>query len=178
MSRIKLYVFGAVVLALSLSVSCGDDDPEGCGPTNCLGCCDALGFCQAGTTSAYCGAWGTACMFCGVGQACTGGTCQAPTCGPHNCAGCCDTSNVCQPGGVNWGCGVGGEACDYCESDYECVAGDCVPVPCGVDWRATCEATCREMGVSAFGCCEDPFRDYEYGCVCCIGADCSSFTCI
>lgn len=60
---------GAVLgFAVAMGASCGQAK---CSPTNCMfGCCDAMGVCQAGTTTSQCGGSGANCTACGLGEGC------------------------------------------------------------------------------------------------------------
>ncbi|MFO0600288.1 MAG: hypothetical protein U0228_33570 [Myxococcaceae bacterium] len=70
--------FFVVAVALS-SLSCGTPP---CGPSTCpIGCCDAKGVCQGGTTTAACGLAGGTCNVCQFTQQCLQGTCFSGTAG-------------------------------------------------------------------------------------------------
>lgn len=107
---------------------------QGCGPTNCTGCC--LGnLCQNGTQDTACGVGGFQCQNCsGMSQFCDQGKCQnvPPKCGPNNCKGCCDGNGQCQAGAVDTQCGTGGGQCQNCQAQQQiCTNGACVAPPCG-----------------------------------------------
>ncbi|HVJ91768.1 MAG TPA: hypothetical protein VM580_18330 [Labilithrix sp.] len=116
-----------------------------CGPSNCNGCCNALGQCVTGTDSTACGKQGQACEACDGGEVCVGagpnaGTCQPlPTCGPGNCAGCC-VNNSCVTATTPAACGANGQACVACGVNEVCSPqGTCVPSnPCA----STCAGCC------------------------------------
>ncbi|MEW5742595.1 MAG: EGF domain-containing protein [Myxococcota bacterium] len=65
----------AVVLVSSvLAAACGPTSPP-CSPSNCAGCCDAMGGCHIGVVREACGLGGVACDICTPEEACTLGTC-------------------------------------------------------------------------------------------------------
>ncbi|MFT3835749.1 MAG: hypothetical protein QM723_01980 [Myxococcaceae bacterium] len=67
-SRIAFLASG-LVLGSVLYFSCGQPMMTSkCNPSNCTGCCDSSGTCQAGTTPAQCGANGTSCSICSSGS--------------------------------------------------------------------------------------------------------------
>lgn len=66
--------FTFVVIALALA-SCGS--ASRC--NNCLGCCNASGQCEGGTSTLACGTSGLTCSACGTGQQCLAGACITPT---------------------------------------------------------------------------------------------------
>lgn len=100
-----------------------------CNASNCTGCCDAVGACQAGTASTACGSSGSQCIACGGSQQCTLGVCTTPggtgggsgggggsMCSPSNCNGCCDSTGACRlPTAMSTQCGSNGEACVACK---------------------------------------------------------------
>ncbi|HEY2513068.1 MAG TPA: hypothetical protein VGI39_19505 [Polyangiaceae bacterium] len=47
-----------------------------CASGGCNGCCDTLGVCQSGTTSASCGVLGSPCEACPSPTTCLNGFCQ------------------------------------------------------------------------------------------------------
>ena len=63
-------VVGTVVAA------CGSTSR--CDSATCLGCCDATGVCQAGSTALACGVGATVCAQCPLGSACVNGACGTP----------------------------------------------------------------------------------------------------
>ncbi len=65
-------VLGVAAVAI-LVAGCGTT-AKPCGPENCSGCCLA-GHCQSGETAGACGALGSACVTCGLGQRCEAATC-------------------------------------------------------------------------------------------------------
>ena len=117
-------VVSTFALCAALFVSCTPVD-EACGPSNCNGCCDAVGECQRGVMNSACGGGGQLCQACPSGH-CSLGTCvNVPTCTPRTCAaagkncgtiddgcgrplscGTCGDGETCGAGGVNV-CGVG-----------------------------------------------------------------------
>ncbi|MDP1914740.1 MAG: hypothetical protein Q8L14_00755 [Myxococcales bacterium] len=65
-----------VVVAVLLGAACGGPPAtQVCGPTNCDGCCDAAGACQAGVVDSACGRSGAACASCSSGLVCSVGAC-------------------------------------------------------------------------------------------------------
>ncbi|HEY8087637.1 MAG TPA: hypothetical protein VIF09_07330 [Polyangiaceae bacterium] len=52
------------------------DGGQLCSAGGCNGCCNALGFCDPGTTNTACGVSAVACSACTLGQNCTNGFCQ------------------------------------------------------------------------------------------------------
>jgi hypothetical protein len=63
-----------LLLGVALWASCGNKPP--CTST-CNGCCDPMGVCQSGATSAQCGRDGFTCQACIGAQVCIGGFCTA-----------------------------------------------------------------------------------------------------
>ena len=63
-------LLGSFVVGLALS--CG---PARCSPSNCLGCCDASGACQAGSAPTACGTGAGSCQQCFGAAACVNGQC-------------------------------------------------------------------------------------------------------
>lgn len=47
-----------------------------CGPSSCTGCCDAAGACVTGSSNLSCGASGSTCASCPLGQNCVLGQCS------------------------------------------------------------------------------------------------------
>jgi hypothetical protein len=126
----------------------------GCGPANCLGCCQGT-TCLAGSSdNMTCGSGGAACQNCTAhGASCfalgakSGGECTSgESCGSGGCGGCCDDFYQCHPGNTDTYClgGVdgGGGKCGTCGGS--CVTGTCVGGPfCNQD---TCNGCCMPDG--------------------------------
>ena len=67
--------------AALLLFGCGPAQDK-CSSTNCVGCCDSQGTCQAGFTVAACGVSGSTCTVCsGFTNACQLGVCRADNSG-------------------------------------------------------------------------------------------------
>ena len=115
----------APIALLGIGFGGAPDSATFCGPSNCAGCCDENGQCQAGDGRLSCGSDGISCRACPDDSSCTGGRCLSthPACGPHNCNGCCVISGgqtTCHPGTERNACGAGGEICSGCEADERC----------------------------------------------------------
>ena len=79
MSPFKSLVTGLTCgLFIALIPACG---PVKCAPSNCTGCCDSTGKCQAGTAQDACGQPGNSCQACFIGQVCNAGLCSATATG-------------------------------------------------------------------------------------------------
>ena len=97
-----------------------DDAAAGptCGPSNCSGCCDALGNCVRGLDGTECGTGARRCIDClALGDQCDQGTCTAPdgaTLCSQTCSGCCDANGNCQTGEADSQCGDLGRDCEDC----------------------------------------------------------------
>ncbi|MBM4778217.1 MAG: hypothetical protein GQE15_11000 [Archangiaceae bacterium] len=139
MRGLLLLVTVMTVSACNMTVQAG-----GCGPGNCVGCCNSSGQCVSGIEPAACGSTGSVCSNCalsgltcqlgqcvqgsfgagggtsgtGGGLATGGGTSGA--CGPSNCNGCC-SQGTCQLGVFDNECGAGGALCAVC-GDSRCSA--------------------------------------------------------
>ncbi len=97
-----------------------------CSPSNCAGCCDALGVCQDAPDIGACGTGGLSCTYCDPGEACLNGACQPVAgCNAANCVGCCQ-SGVCLSGVAESACGSNGAACAAC--DPESPSSQCLPL--------------------------------------------------
>lgn len=121
------------------------DVTRACGPTNCVGCCDAEGKCQAGTSDSLCGANGSACDGCTSPFHCnsqlSGRACGSKIieCSVTNCpTGCCARSNnvsqdlYCFQGTDAYACGIGGQACADCTAASQaCSNHACTGSVCG-----------------------------------------------
>ncbi|MFZ5443160.1 MAG: hypothetical protein ACOZQL_24340 [Myxococcota bacterium] len=58
------------------AAGCGPaEQPSTCSPSNCLGCCDANGICNPGSTASACGFGGATCSACTAGLICSAGAC-------------------------------------------------------------------------------------------------------
>lgn len=103
-----------------------DAGPVQCSASNCNGCCDFNGQCQA-STAQTCGVKGQSCITCPGTTGCTQyGGCTELICNPTTCpTGCCDRDGYCQPGTFTSGCGGGGQACSYCAAT--CTNRVCAP---------------------------------------------------
>ncbi len=73
MSSIRLS-FALCVGALLFGVGCGPAKPK-CLPSNCAGCCDAKGECNAVPSAQACGSRASMCVACVGDQVCLGGFC-------------------------------------------------------------------------------------------------------
>lgn len=73
MSPIRLS-FALCVGALFFAVGCGPSKPK-CLPSNCAGCCDAKGECNAVPSAQACGSRASMCVACVGDQVCLGGFC-------------------------------------------------------------------------------------------------------
>ena len=78
-----------VVLVAALAAGCGTP----CGPSNCAGCCDPHGTCQA-TANDACGVGGTVCAVCTAVQSCVEGACQFESGAPTTSSGAATTSST------------------------------------------------------------------------------------
>lgn len=120
---------------------------------NCTGKC--------GGASDGCG--GACWDGCGSGQACSGGSCVAPTpipCTP-NCAGKCGGADNCC-GGTCWNACAGGQVC----SGGSCIAPTPTPIPCAPDCSTKCGGETNGCG----GTCPSPCSPYQAcfsGGICC-----------
>ena len=128
---IKTAMALCVIGTLLALAGCG---AEGSGPpcnaTNCVGCCDSAGNCQAASEGS-CGINGSQCKLCLSGQKCFDGACVKQPCSSTNCAtGCCQAGQ-CLPGNSVSACGAGGGVCYPCDSSENCQAGKCKKRPCG-----------------------------------------------
>jgi len=55
----------------------GDGQGSACSPANCLGCCNASGFCGSGLATSACGNHGQRCMVCEAERSCNSvGSCE------------------------------------------------------------------------------------------------------
>jgi hypothetical protein len=112
-----------LVATVLLAAGCGTQPI--CGPTNCDGCCDASGTCQAGTTTVACGAQGSTC------EACSGASCFAGACIPAGGSGGGGGGGSSGVGGGNTAVGGGGATggghADAGNSDLVC-SGNPTPV--------------------------------------------------
>lgn len=93
-----------LVVVSVVAVSCSSTPP--CGPSTCTGCCTAGGECQAVGTAAACGAQGSACFACNLGQTCFGGACIASSGGTGGGGGASSGGG----GGSSTGGGGGGSS--------------------------------------------------------------------
>ncbi|GMU60712.1 MAG: hypothetical protein AMXMBFR34_24750 [Myxococcaceae bacterium] len=157
----RAFLIGLVLGALAGAL-------QACGPTstalpclksNCAGCCDVNGDCQAGTELFACGALGNACLGCSRTDSCVKGSCVpasmgggtgggsggggeggggggggGPTdggCSPANCNGCCEAATgQCRGGNLFAACGMGGVACQRCPTGQTCISFTCQTYQC------------------------------------------------
>ncbi len=97
-----------LAFAIAVLSGCPTAAPP-CGPSNCTGCCDSSGTCQAGLTTQTCGSAGTSCAQCSVSDTCSFGKCT-PT-GPFNQGGgMVVTAGGSAGGGAAGGASAGGSA--------------------------------------------------------------------
>jgi hypothetical protein len=94
-----------------------------CTAPSCLGCCDASGNCQPGSSPSACGVSGAFCQACPLG-ACSANRCSA-ACSAATCHGCCDSEGTCQPGTNPSACGPIGGSCAACSGAQTCDGGTC-----------------------------------------------------
>ena len=119
---------------------------SGCGPANCVGCCQG-NTCLNGTDHDECGANGAACMSCTGGLVCNplgakgGGQCSnGNSCGGQ-CNGCCDLFLECQAGTSSTYCGAGAGPCGTCSGS--CTSGRCDGQKCDA---SNCSGCCMPDG--------------------------------
>lgn len=144
-----------------------------CLASNCQGCCDDNGQCQAGDTAFACGAGALRCANCKANvEACIDSVCRptgdggtiippvdAGTCSAATCAGCCDSKGTCRGGNTNVVCGKEGAACASCAASQACTGNACVAAGCNScrDQAGTCQAgntpqSCGRDGGSCVAC--------------------------
>ena len=102
-----------------------------CGPQSCEGCC-TNNFCivTSQQNSFVCGAQGSACAMCMMGQVCTNGACVArPACDASTCPNGCCQNGQCQSGNSRMACGSGGQACQRCMNNVSCTNQSCGGAP-------------------------------------------------
>jgi hypothetical protein len=98
-----------------------------CGPQSCAGCC-TQNFCvvPAQQSRFACGAQGTACAQCPMGQACQNGICgNTSACNAVTCASGCCANGQCQTNQSRFTCGLGGQTCQRCTMGQQCNGGVC-----------------------------------------------------
>lgn len=96
-----------LLLLVLLAAACAPFSPEArCNASNCMGCCDARGTCQLGSSLSACGARGTTCGACGLGLSCSQGLCTPAILSVNPGAGGGFTSSG--TGGGSTGLGGGG----------------------------------------------------------------------
>jgi len=115
-----------------------DAGPTGCTVNNCDGCCDG-NVCRRGDSAASCGEHGAACIQCGDGLSCAGGSCHLPSCSPSSCPDGCCQNNVCLTPSSS-ACGTAGQVCTACTDGKVCEQGACVNKTCGL---TTCPGCCE-----------------------------------
>jgi hypothetical protein len=118
----------------------------GCGPYNCLGCCQGNTCLSGSVVKSACGSGGVQCQSCdvscqplgpnnggvcvgngGIGGGCAGGGAQCRN-------GCCDAFGRCQPGDTKTYCGGPGVLCQTCTGscvNLQCVGGPSCVLGCG-----------------------------------------------
>jgi hypothetical protein len=118
----------------------------GCGPYNCLGCCQGDACLPGSIDMLACGSGGAQCQSCAA--SCqplgpnNGGFCGADgaigagcATGSVECAsGCCDTFGRCQPGNTQSYCAPPGQDCQTCSGscvNRECAGGASCSLSCG-----------------------------------------------
>ncbi|MGA9521059.1 MAG: hypothetical protein WBV82_06320 [Myxococcaceae bacterium] len=95
----RLFTLSAALLIVLLS-GCGNTeapDTWTCGPSNCVGCCDASGQCVRGADAVACGTGGQACAACAPGESCdpADGVCKTTVaCNPETDAELCAAKAV------------------------------------------------------------------------------------
>lgn len=164
-----------------------------CDPTNCSGCCVG-DQCLTGREAAACGAKGSQCTTCAVGQTCTGvpgggGFCQGtPSCGPQNCAGCCNAQGQCVTGADAVACGRQGSACQNCQQKGQTCAADrtcqtpqtCSPANCAgccVGNNCVIATTPQACGAGGIACKACGVNEVCSGGTCVAGAQCNAANC-
>jgi len=121
----------------------------------CMGCCDASGQCQAGTSTAACGTGGATCGTCAGSQ-----TCTANRCVDTSCQGCVTGGGTCVAGTSAGTCGKGGVTCQTCQGGNTCDAnGFCTGGVCGgcrdanqVCQSGTTKGACGTGGTACVAC--------------------------
>jgi hypothetical protein len=174
---------GTFALLLAALVACPPPTSR-CDFTNCNGCCDGFGTCQAGNFGGACGTGGTFCQVCPSGV-CQLGQCAfigfdggPPFCGPQNCPnGCCVLgSDLCLGFGSQSQsvCGNFGNACAVCPGTEICATGGCFPGAC----PAGCTGCCSASAGCVSG--QDPLNCGIGGapCLSCAGGICNGGQCV
>jgi hypothetical protein len=64
-----------LIAIAALAVGSCSSPTKPCGPGLCMGCCDELGECLAGTALFECGGGGNKCSACAANQVCSAGAC-------------------------------------------------------------------------------------------------------
>ncbi len=137
-----------------------------CSSSTCIGCCDAQGKCQAGSSNAACGANGLTCVNCNGNETCSAShSCQPQGCTISNCpTGCCDVTGHCQPGNSSTSCGYSGFACMNCNGGVcdgnnhtcgapsTCTTSNCVGCCGAADNQCHGGGTNAFCGMSGFTC--------------------------
>jgi len=128
----RFLVMWALLTTALIGCDADEENPAGCGPDNCAGCCDPMtNICQAGSTSLACGANGAICLPCTGNTTCNAQTHQCDTstetCSPQNCmGGCCSPQGICvKPGNFATACGLDGLLCKTCTGSQQCINGGC-----------------------------------------------------
>lgn len=125
-----------------------------CSAATCVGCCDARGACQPGTSSFLCGQAGASCAPCPQSFTCEIGLCRPSTvtCDVANCPGCCALDGRCVSGSLDPNaCGFGGQTCTTCGSNRTCQNGRCI-ARCDAN---NCSGCCDAMGLCWSGFADD-----------------------
>jgi hypothetical protein len=134
-----------------------------CTSTTCLGCCDGAGECRGGFENLACGARGSACATCGLGQNCTAGVCTQPSFGAGGGSSGGGSSGGGSSGGGSSGggsadggfAGGAGQRCDAsncggcCDVQGQCLVGR-ANTSCGSN-GGTCIACALGLTCNAFG---------------------------
>ncbi|MBX5484088.1 MAG: hypothetical protein IRZ16_19865 [Myxococcaceae bacterium] len=131
----RYMVFGAVFGLMMGTFVAGCDDDE-C-DSDCQGCCDSEGVCQAGDTPNACGTGAAACVACAAGQSCTNGVCVTPDAGAD--AG----TDAGVDAGVDGGTGDGGVG-DPCMTGSDCSGGLCLTLMTDGFAGGYCSQTCSD----------------------------------
>jgi len=153
--------WSACMSACSSGRECINDTCR-CTSVSCPGGCCSGDTCEPGTLATSCGAAGSACASCPMGQQCATGACSG--CNAQTCSSGCCTGSSCNPPGV-MRCGTGGAVCVACEARRadSCVAGAC---RCGTGPQCAPGQTCDA------GACVCTPSSCPSGC--CQGSMCSS----
>ena len=146
-----------------------------CLPTGgLLGCKDATGMNQPGTSTDACGIAGQLCTKCQAGQACVAGRCVS-NCSRTTCPdGCCGPNGCVRPQPSDTACGLLGAKCQACTTGKKCIAGECVAdTGC-----ANCAGCCKDGKYCVTGNSPDACGKGGGACMDCpSGSTCSNGSC-